>query len=540
MKLKYFSKKIVLFLTLSLIVFPSLNKVFALTKTIYPSADTYVSSTSNTLIYGTASQMAVSSSNHSPFERRIVYMKFDLSSIPPYATIDSATLNVYAISCAAIVMPNKMYVGLVTGNWKESDLVWSNKPSYTANFSNVNISSSTGGYRQWSVKQMVALWVTGVKTNYGLSMDFNAETDASCYFIARENPNSKPYLSVNYTIPTFSITNPSVSAISARTAKFTWNTTGLKSDTYVYYGLPGSLTQLKGLNDSVEQHTYTLTGLNPATRYEYRLMSKDKFTNLKSQAFFFTTSSATTPTPVTLVNEHFTISNIKVTEVTSTSARVSWETSKEANTILSFGKVGGEIEGGTLESAYITNHSVVLNDLDANSEYKVNLDGEAEDDSTSGGYSDTFRTRSEDQVADTTSEQPADQNSTDNSTTLTGQNLETEPGPYSEETTNTSPATLERGVLLPNTEPKLTGFQQFASAAFSSSFVMALLSPGTFMLFPIFILVIFIIIVVKIFKKIFKKKETTQPTTPVAAPIATPEPIQENKSTITNRPTEQK
>jgi hypothetical protein len=495
MRINNLLKNIIVSFLFSLIFLFTITLVYAeTTKTLNPSEDSYVDSEYNPRAFGTNSQLQVYNHPGTPINSMITYMKFDLSSIPSSATINSATLGVYATSCGGTTA-NKLYVGSVKSSWNETQLVWSNKPTYVANFSSISIpGEDSSGYKQWSIKQLVDNWVSGRSTNYGLSIYFGSDSNMLCQFSSSESANNKPYLTIKYTLPiTAHITALTATNITSSSARISW-ITDFRSDTYVYYGLPNTQALLKGTNESVTEHVYTLINLQPATKYLYRAVSKDtNGTTITSDAAYFTTNSAPPPiAPVTLVRDPLNIHDVTVTELGHTSARISWQTNRNANTTLSFGRNAYGIEGGTNESSLVTDHSVLLNNLTAGSDYFFKLGAESADRVVASEYSGIFTTISEEQTPDTTTAQ------TDNTAS---QNLETEPGPYPEALVDTPSPTQEKITTLPNSETKLTGFQEFASSAFSSPFVMALLSPGTFMLFPLVIFIVFIILVIKIFKK---------------------------------------
>ncbi len=84
---------------------------------------------------------------------------------------------------------------------------------------------------------------------------------------------------------------PVVTGVTATTATVTWSTDELAT-TYVEYGV-GTAGQVAGDGGLVRQHTVTLTGLAPATRYVWRVRSSDSFRNVtESSLGAFTTPGA--------------------------------------------------------------------------------------------------------------------------------------------------------------------------------------------------------------------------------------------------------
>lgn len=114
-------------------------------------------------------------------------------------------------------------------------------------------------------------------------------------------------------------------------ARITW-VTSRESTSFVYYGTaPNNLTQSKGSLDAVASHTQTLTGLQPSTTYYYRVQSFDERRNYNlndsySEIASFRTASAAQ------------IENVSISDVTSNSAVLSWETSIPTKSRISYGR----------------------------------------------------------------------------------------------------------------------------------------------------------------------------------------------------------
>jgi hypothetical protein len=145
-------------------------------------------------------------------------MKWDLSSIPSNAIIQSATLSVYMygvegtggddnyeISAHKIVNKNPV---ISSCTWNTSDGITSWTGGSDGGAQDLAASESTvsvdkkAGYKTWNITQMVQEWVNNPATNFGLMLnsDSTAASDSSRYFRSTEyfNPDERPKLTIVY------------------------------------------------------------------------------------------------------------------------------------------------------------------------------------------------------------------------------------------------------------------------------------------------------------------------------------------------------
>lgn len=150
---------------------------------------------------------------------------------------------------------------------------------------------------------------------------------------------------------------PPVATPSFDQARITWATDRLSSS-FVYYGAsPGDLSQSKGSLEPLTSHAQTITGLRPSTTYYYRVQSFDDNRNYNladaySEIFSFRTTAAAQ------------INGVEVSDVTSNSAVVSWETSVPTKARISYGPTRGyglSTDDGL--SGYTMKHTAKLTDL---------------------------------------------------------------------------------------------------------------------------------------------------------------------------------
>ncbi len=161
-------------------------------------------------------------------------------------------------------------------------------------------------------------------------------------------------------------TPPTLSAVTATnltptSATITW-TTNEPADSQVEYGTTTSYGQSTPLNSAmVTSHPVSLTGLTPSTLYHYRVKSKDAAGNpATSNDFTFTTGNLPPP-PI--------ISNVAASNITLTSATITWATDKPADSQVEYGTTTSYGFISPLDASLVTSHSVVLSGLQSGTLY---------------------------------------------------------------------------------------------------------------------------------------------------------------------------
>ncbi len=144
------------------------------------SADTYVSSSSPTSVYGSATSMKVTSSSN----RGLV--RFDTTGLVPAGyKVSKATLRFYPTKVAA---SGRYEVHPSSNAWSEAATNWNNQPAWNTT---VLTTSATATVNTWmSVSLPVASINTGGTTNFGLRY---TTSNTSTYIATRESAN-KPQL----------------------------------------------------------------------------------------------------------------------------------------------------------------------------------------------------------------------------------------------------------------------------------------------------------------------------------------------------------
>lgn len=127
------------------------------------------------------------------------------------------------------------------------------------------------------------------------------------------------------------ISSVASSNVTSSSARVTW-TTNEASDTQIDYGLTSSYGSSSTLNSSlVTSHQVDLVSLLPSTTYHYRVKSRDVYNNLSTSGdFTFETAAAADVTPPV-------ISDITVSNIGPSSARISWTTNEASDTQADYG-----------------------------------------------------------------------------------------------------------------------------------------------------------------------------------------------------------
>ncbi len=168
---------------LLLVLFISNRAEAQVTATFYPTKDTYLSRNFSNTNYGSSTLMYVQRLTNYP-TRALLY--FDISSIPPGATILSAQLRL-----VKYFGNHEDYIDAhpLTQEWTETGATWNSSgiTGWTGGAYNTSASYSTqtmvgantNTAYSWNVLNMVNAWHSGTITNYGVLLKANNETGSS-------------------------------------------------------------------------------------------------------------------------------------------------------------------------------------------------------------------------------------------------------------------------------------------------------------------------------------------------------------------------
>jgi len=231
------------------------------TVTLNSVADCYIDQNGSTTNYGGATNMQVTS--WGPSYNRRMLIKFDLSSIPTTATINSAVLKLHETGTYGQTRAINLHH--VTSSWVENTATWSNMAS------NYNSTVAASSSISWSGVFKIDTWtltsevqsIISSGTNNGWLLKDNTENGYGEFwqFGAKENTNSayRPVLEITYTVPLTITINPSAPSICAGSSV---SLTASGGTTYAWTpstGLSSTTGATVTANPSATT-TYTVTG----------------------------------------------------------------------------------------------------------------------------------------------------------------------------------------------------------------------------------------------------------------------------------------
>ncbi len=206
--------------------------------------------------------------------------------------------------------------------------------------------------------------------------------------------NDSPSTNGNSSLNTDSlaISSPTASSIEYNSAVITWITNELATS-QVEYGTSTSYGMESQLDESpTKQHSVTLTGLSPDTKYYFRVLSKDENGNqaTSSNSNFTTISSPDTKLPV--------ISAISA-NVTATAATIHWTTDKLCTGQINYGKTSSYGSSSALSQTLVTQHTVDLSGLSSDTTYHYRVRSKDSSGNEVVSSDMQFKTSPEDKIA---------------------------------------------------------------------------------------------------------------------------------------------
>jgi hypothetical protein len=173
--------------------------------TLNPTDDTYVNSNTQSSNYGGLSFMYIS--QYVFFDtpvQELVWLKFNLSSVPDGAVVDTATLQVYASYLTETYTVDAHSSS--NNSWTELTLSYSNMPSFNATSMDSKTLSTAPRYYDWSVLDAVRSAVGGSDVvTIVLTEHLSHSSVSSVQFHSKENSLNIPKLVVHWSdvIPEF-------------------------------------------------------------------------------------------------------------------------------------------------------------------------------------------------------------------------------------------------------------------------------------------------------------------------------------------------
>jgi hypothetical protein len=201
------------------------------------------------------------------------------------------------------------------------------------------------------IAQPTALFAQVSLKSSNFTMD---DVNFSSNFILTTSQDSVP--------PVISSQGPQIVELNHNKVTIKWDT-DKKSSSLVQYGTTISYGQETGTSDQSVAHQVTVYGLEPETQYHYRVKSVDAFNSVGfSEDHTFTTPAENG------------LNSIKVSDITYTSALVSWTTGNTTREEVQYGTTtnyGSSVKGASL--SFTTNHTVKLDNLNAGTDYHFRI-----------------------------------------------------------------------------------------------------------------------------------------------------------------------
>ncbi|NQV90426.1 fibronectin type III domain-containing protein [Candidatus Uhrbacteria bacterium] len=177
-----------------------------------------------------------------------------------------------------------------------------------------------------------------------------------------------------------------VSGITTSTATVSWSTDEAAVSSVLYWVTGSSSSSSATRSGYYTAHAISLSGLTEGTSYSFTVTSTDSSGNTSTSSVqTFTTLDATAPV----------ISSVVVTDITTTSARVTWTTNELADSLVYYGETASYGSSGSSATLELS-HSVLLTELNAGTSYHyqvLSTDASSNQASSSDG---TFETDADD------------------------------------------------------------------------------------------------------------------------------------------------
>jgi alpha-tubulin suppressor-like RCC1 family protein len=177
------------------------------------------------------------------------------------------------------------------------------------------------------------------------------------------------------------ISNVTVATVNNDSATIIWQTDE-NSTSQIFYGTDTSYGASTTVDTTLSiRHSMMLTGLDKETTYYFKVASVDAGTNASEDdnagvGFTFTTTDDPGITQTVTIDDTVpadvsapVLTTISVSELSSTSARITWQTSESGNSLVTYGvsTAYGFLDGSITDST--TNHTVTLQRLSPATRY---------------------------------------------------------------------------------------------------------------------------------------------------------------------------
>jgi hypothetical protein len=301
--------------------------------TFWISQDTYIASGNPDGNYGSANNLVIGYNSSGPQAMRLL-LQFNLSSIPSYATVNSATVYLYQYAAAGIANMG-FQAQYAVSPWNEYNATWNNANYIGGSTLPVGNFPNTLGWLSFNSTNLFQTWVSGAEPNYGLIVTGNEDpaANSSRYFYSSNAGSNRPYVDITYTTGC-SYTTPPTSSVNPLPADspnaFTVSWTGAAytpsgcaangiSSYIVWYQVNGGefVKWLDGVSYTSAQFNASSLGIGNGAFVGFRSQAVDYYGN-KTPA-----GNATATTTINAVNPTVALNPLPAW-TTSTNFTVSW------------------------------------------------------------------------------------------------------------------------------------------------------------------------------------------------------------------------
>jgi hypothetical protein len=176
----------------------------SLSATFYPVQDTFLDQTQPTTSFGASTGLFVGADEF--LQEAYTLVRFDISSIPANATIQSAYLELYLYHVYG-GLSQTLCAYRVTSAWSNS-ATWNSRPAHlTTCYSPTSVGSGNDdSWVRWSdLRTPVDAWRSNAASNFGLAVKLQTKTMGDKLFYSSETAY-RPRLVVTYVLPTATAT----------------------------------------------------------------------------------------------------------------------------------------------------------------------------------------------------------------------------------------------------------------------------------------------------------------------------------------------
>ena len=167
--------------------------------TLFAVADATVESWQPNANFGSATTLDLLCCGIDAVQEALFLVRFDLTSLPADAVIDSANLQLY-LTAASGASPVSVAVSYVTGPWDEHTVTWNDFPQAEPIAIQAPVDSTVDSFKTWAITSYAAAWHSSPAENYGVFLRGPSNGFART-FESREGGSFTPQLMISYHVP---------------------------------------------------------------------------------------------------------------------------------------------------------------------------------------------------------------------------------------------------------------------------------------------------------------------------------------------------